>query len=396
MVEEITPTATPSPPGLATYWNALLKRKDVNGSLTLSENETRLITSLITNLINQTAANETSITVAMLNSKLNGIQKTVNNLLHVQNRPSEVKSWAQVAKGDTMRQMTNTLVDARPPPPKRLINEYKPSSLIIRRLPDTNPFPEMTPPEITSTINNVLKEIDAKLEDEQIQIKGVTRLQSGDLKIYAKSRAATKWLFEHKHKWTHKADPLLVTPPSKYPVILHSIPTIFDPTSVSFKTELCGENGIDQEKIQAIKWLGRPKEEGKTHGSIVLALFDKEVASKVEKGGLFLQNMYLPGARYNRPPMQCYRCLEMNHSARFCPNEPLCSSCGGSHESRTCNVEDTDLRCVKCWNTAKANPEGNLPDPTNEKFAHSVFSSICPIKKAVAPQSRRFFMNKKI
>ncbi|KAH9810951.1 hypothetical protein DFH28DRAFT_1224168 [Melampsora americana] len=116
MVEEITPTATPNPPGLATYWNALLKRKDVNGSLTLSENETRLISSLITNLINQASANETSITVAMLNSKLNGIQKTVNNLLNVQNRQPEVKSWAQVAKGNTMGQATTTLIDARPPP----------------------------------------------------------------------------------------------------------------------------------------------------------------------------------------------------------------------------------------------------------------------------------------
>lgn len=210
MVKETTPTATPNPPGLATYWNALLKRKDVNGSLTLSENKTRLMSSLITNLISQTSANKTSITVAMLNSKLNGIQKTVNNLLHVQNRPSEVKSWAQVAKGNTMGQTMTTVVDARPLPSKKLINKYKPSSLIIRRLPDTNPFPDMTPPEITSTINNVLKEIDAKLENEHIQVKGVTRLQSGDLKIYAKSRAATKWLFEHKHKWTHKADPLVM------------------------------------------------------------------------------------------------------------------------------------------------------------------------------------------
>ncbi|KAH9821807.1 hypothetical protein DFH28DRAFT_883024, partial [Melampsora americana] len=384
--------------GLATFWNALLKRKDINGSLTLSENETSLMTSLIANLINQSSANEKSIQITAITSKLNGLQKSVNNLLQTHARQTEAKSWSQVAKGNMTGQAKTKTVDVRPPPPppKKLINEYKPSSLVIRRLPDTTPFQNMTPPEITTIINKVLKDIEAKIDDEQILVKGVTRLQSGDLKIYAKSRTVTKWLFEHKHQWTHRADPLLVTPPSKYPVILHSIPTTFDPTNISFKTDLCQENGIDHTKIQNIKWLGRPKDDGKAHGSIIVILLDKEVAAKVERGGLFLKNMYLPGAKYNRPPMQCYRCLEMNHSARFCPNEPLCSSCGGDHETRTCNIEDTDLRCVKCWSTAKESNEGNPPDPNDEKFAHSVFSSTCPLKKEVAPQNRRYFMSKKI
>ncbi|KAH9808195.1 hypothetical protein DFH28DRAFT_910475 [Melampsora americana] len=347
MVEETTPTATPSPPGLATFWNALLKRKDINGSLTLSENETSLMTSLIANLINQSSANEKSIQITAITSKLNGLQKSVNNLLQTHARQIETKSWSQVAKGN-MTGQTKT------------------------------------------------KTVDAKIEDEQILVKGVTRLQSGNLKIYAKSRTVTKWLFEHKHQWTHRADPLLVTPPSKYLVILHSIPTTFEPTNISFKTDLCQENSIDHTKIQNIKWLGRPKDDGKAHGSIIVILLDKEVAAKVERGGLFLKNMYLPRAKYNRPPMQCYRCLEMNHSARFCPNEPLCSSCGGNHETRACNIEDTDLRCVKCWNTAKESNKGNPPDPNDEKFAHSVFSSTCPLKKEAAPQNRRYFMSKEI
>ncbi|EGF96988.1 uncharacterized protein MELLADRAFT_114685 [Melampsora larici-populina 98AG31] len=349
MVEETTPTLSPNP-GLETLWNTLLKRKDVNGSLTLSDNETKLISSLIKSSIHEASANKAANTITTLTQKLNDIQKTVNNLLRTQKTQQEVKSWAQVAKGNI----------------------------------------------ITIAINKALKEIDAKIEEELIQVKGVTRLQSGDLRIYAKSRIMTKWLFENKHKWTHRADPLLVTPPSKYPVILHSIPTYFEATDNFFKTELCKENGIEEIKVQSIKWLGRPKEDGKAHGSIILNLLDKEVAAKVEKGGLFLQSMYLPGAKYNRPPMQCYRCLEMNHSARFCPNEPLCSKCGGSHESRTCPIEDTDLRCAKCWNAAKENTDGELPNSADEKFAHSVFSSICPMKNDLAPQSRRFYMNKKL
>ncbi|KAG0150340.1 hypothetical protein CROQUDRAFT_21051, partial [Cronartium quercuum f. sp. fusiforme G11] len=73
--------------------------------------------------------------------------------------------------------------------------------------------------------------------------------------------------------------------------------------------------------------LGDPVNQGKKNGSLVLHLLDKDIATKIERTGLFLQNELYRGAHYVRSVPQCFRCWKMGHTAQWCKNSPVCNKC---------------------------------------------------------------------
>ncbi|KAG0144136.1 hypothetical protein CROQUDRAFT_710434 [Cronartium quercuum f. sp. fusiforme G11] len=109
-----------------------------------------------------------------------------------------------------------------------------------------------------------------------------------------------------------------------------------------FIESLVEQNSLVQDgDIIFFRWLGNPVEVKKDHGSMVLNVTNKELARKIEKGGLFYNYEYLQGVEYNRPSVfQCFRCLEVGHIAALCKAaKPTCVRCGKDHDLknlRTC------------------------------------------------------------
>ncbi|KAG0149176.1 hypothetical protein CROQUDRAFT_40245, partial [Cronartium quercuum f. sp. fusiforme G11] len=91
-----------------------------------------------------------------------------------------------------------------------------------------------------------------------------------------------RWLLDNKHKWTDLFSPELKTYPTRFPVILHAVPTSFDPTNLSHLQELGTQNRINPTLLQSARWLGDPVNQGKKNGSLVLHLLDKDIATKIE------------------------------------------------------------------------------------------------------------------
>ncbi|KAG0141955.1 hypothetical protein CROQUDRAFT_98134 [Cronartium quercuum f. sp. fusiforme G11] len=106
------------------------------------------------------------------------------------------------------------------------------------------------------------------------------------------------WLLNNKQKWTDLFCPELKTYLIRFPVILHAVPTSFDPTNPSHLQELGTQNQIDPTLLQSARWLGDPVNQGKKNRSLVLHLLDKDIATKIEQTGLFLQNELYQGAHY--------------------------------------------------------------------------------------------------
>jgi hypothetical protein len=50
-----------------------------------------------------------------------------------------------------------------------------------------------------------------------------------------------------------------------------------------------------------MRWLGNPQANKKDHGSIIMSLLNKEVAKKIEKGGLFFKGLFFKGALIRNP-----------------------------------------------------------------------------------------------
>ncbi|PLW05372.1 hypothetical protein PCASD_26777 [Puccinia coronata f. sp. avenae] len=139
-----------------------------------------------------------------------------------------------------------------------------------------------------------------------IEIAGIAQLPSKDLIIFTATRPQAQWPLTNKHIWTELVCAELKTFPTRFPVILHALPTHFDPANPTHLQELGRQNRIDPSLIQSAWWLGDPVKKGKHNGSLVLHLLNKDIASKIEKTGLFLQNKLYRGAHYTQSIPQCY------------------------------------------------------------------------------------------
>ncbi|MBW0493889.1 hypothetical protein O181_033604 [Austropuccinia psidii MF-1] len=85
-----------------------------------------------------------------------------------------------------------------------------------------------------------------------------------------------------------------------------------------------------------MQWLGHPKEEEKSHGSLVIYFTDKTLAHQILRGGLIFDGNFMRTMPYTQGPPQCFNCLKTGHMAFQCKNDPICSKCGNSHLPQDC------------------------------------------------------------
>ena len=132
----------------------------------------------------------------------------------------------------------------------------------------------------------------------QSSSSSISVLPSKDFKIYTSKQSKACWLLGNKHQCTTQVWASLTTFPNRYPVLLHTIPSQFEPNNQSHLEALGTQNRIDPALIQSARWLNNPTANGKKNGTIVLQLLDKNIALKIKKAGLFLQNKLHRGAHH--------------------------------------------------------------------------------------------------
>ncbi|MBW0584893.1 hypothetical protein O181_124608 [Austropuccinia psidii MF-1] len=235
------------------------------------------------------------------------------------------------------------------------VNRFKLAYITLRsKVGHPKPFENLSAHSVQTKINQVLKDVNAKVYEESIFVSAVVKFTNGTIKLCAKNKASVRWLLENKHKWTHLADPSFITSPNLYHVIIHSCPAFFDISDESDISELCEQNDIDRKEIKKVRWLKTPNIEEKNFGSLVISLENRNLAYDIIKGGdLLFKGNLLRAARYQPGPPQCYNCLHVGHLALACKNKPVCIKCGEEHILRE-----------------------------YLKYHHSAYSSYCPIKKA--------------
>jgi hypothetical protein len=365
-------------PDFFSFMSDLISHPEPNGSVIITADKVKLVANLLG--VEKLTSTHTLSSLEKIMSRIDLLEKSISP--PPSSKKTSAAAWTSAVKNKPTLVLAQPVV--RPPPSKRIINEFKPSSFIIRKVPDSRPFFQKSPSDITKITNAILSEINAKTEDgTPITVKGVATLPSGDFKFFTQSRFASKWLLEHKHEWTSLCDSTLITPPSTFPVIVHSVPISFTPLNKSSVSELCKENDIDPKIVHTVRWLGSPESNKKSHGSLIINLLDKNIAQKVERGGLFYKFLFLRGAHYKKSPLQCFQCLEVGHTAQTCKNPPICKFCGDGHNSRDCSADDYNENCVKCIQHEK---DLELPtgiDENNVRFRHSPTSNKCPLKTKI-------------
>ncbi|MBW0578413.1 hypothetical protein O181_118128 [Austropuccinia psidii MF-1] len=82
------------------------------------------------------------------------------------------------------------------------------------------------------------------------------------------------------------------------------------------------QNKLPKEKVLRIHWLGHPKEEEKSHSSVVIQFTDKTTAQQLLQGGLVFDGTFMRKMPYTPGPIQCFNCLKTGHQAHMCKEDP--------------------------------------------------------------------------
>ncbi|MBW0516527.1 hypothetical protein O181_056242 [Austropuccinia psidii MF-1] len=254
------------------------------------------------------------------------------------NHPSQTTnppSFAEITAGP--RNMNKLSLPKRPPlaicqNQIQEINKFKKYHIIIRsKFGAPKPFEKISSQEACNTINKVLMEISPTCEHAPIRIRAFTQYPSRDIKLYTRSKMEACWLLENRASWTHKADPLFITSPPTFPIIVHSCPTYVDVDDEICRNALLQQNEIEKKHVNRIQWLGHPKEEDKAHGSLVIHFTERLLAQQILWGGLIFNGNFMRTMAYTPGPAQCFNCLKTGHQAFQCKENPTCSKCGRTH-----------------------------------------------------------------
>ncbi|KAA1117536.1 hypothetical protein PGT21_013610 [Puccinia graminis f. sp. tritici] len=219
----------------------IFANRNPDGSIFIHSDKVNSLLPLLE--IEKIASIQTLSLVEKITARLDSFERSLNSV--VKSSSKSLPSWVSVPKnGIPPKLIPHTVANRPPPPPNRVLNEFKSAFFIIRKtIPDSRPFFQLSVSDITDRVNKALKDIEAKTDDgSSISVKGAARLPSGDFKFFTHTRFAANWLLEHKHEWTHLCDPNLITPPSTFPAILHSVPISFTPSNPSSLADLSLQN----------------------------------------------------------------------------------------------------------------------------------------------------------
>lgn len=286
------------------------------------------------------------------------------------------KSWANAVKPPS----SSALPTPKPmnPPSNRVINEFKSAKVIIRVPDSINPFANIQPKDLLCKINAALLLVGAKIDGNPIQALGASRMQSGNLLIHTANRPTARWLLWNRHEWTSTVHKDFVTSRPSHPVLLQLVPSSYDPSSTPFIQELITQNRLPVDAIQDCRWLVQPTA-SKNHGLIIVSFTDKSLATKIEKGDLFLDGLCLPGRRFDRSPLQCHQCQGIGHIASRCRHQAICARCGEGHNTRDCANEDIQT-CARCFHHDQKTSSSPI-DKFDKRYSHSPKSLSCPLRK---------------
>lgn len=244
-------------------------------------------------------------------------------------------------------------------------------------------------------LNSHLTKSQVKLAETSktcIEVKSIQRHMSNDMVLYLESPSIADSLRKQANVWLSAFSSRLAIKPDTYAVLVHCIPTSFNPQNPDHLEDLIASNGDRLANITAVRWMN-PKvieEEQKRYSSIIILLNDRDAAQRCVKDQLWYRFNKKRTELGRRPPTRCFNCLKTGHSAAACPSPPLCPYCADGHHAHTCSLKGkTPPKCTSCAREKmKKDTHVNIKvifaaNPTD--MMHSPFDPKCAVRQTPTP-----------
>lgn len=222
------------------------------------------------------------------------------------------------------------------------------------------------------------------------------RHPSNNLVIYTTTANQADRLREQGELWLSKFSANLTIKKPVCPVVVHRIPTSFNPTNPDHIRMLEAMNP-DTFKTPPIfvKWISQQAvQRGASHSSIRIGFASAEQAKEAVETKVFY-------GRYNKrtehgraAKAKCMNCLQDSHTSRHCKENGMCPYCAKDHPADTCDLKGKlTSNCTACARHLKKNDKKidlqALFSTTPASLHHSPLDPTCPTRIAKVVDKER-------
>lgn len=226
-----------------------------------------------------------------------------------------------------------------------------------------------------------------------VSVRGITRNNfTGEIHFHLNSQEGLKEVSALKtDAWIVSVNRDLCLKRRIYPIIVHGIPTTFNPESRVQLHNFIEENQGVLDSTTKVVWANKHSiATGKPFSSLIIHLFDPMAANQAITNRIVFKHLLKVAEKSTKRIKQCYTCLDYGHYAKTCSEDlRACSHCAGQHHYDACTKRAAPIRCVNCVHHIldtdfPDNPSAtvkNLSDAQTILCTHSAFSNSCPLRK---------------
>lgn len=226
-------------------------------------------------------------------------------------------------------------------------------------------------------------------DTKPIQIHSFHRHPLNDLVLYTTSQEQAKALHAQSEKWIPLVSSHLTLHNPVHIVVVHGIPTPFNPTNPQHMSMLKAMNPDTLEPAPLfVKWISpNAFQQGATHSSIRIGFAETDQAKRAVETKVFYGrfNKKTEFGRKNKP--RCMNCLEDSHITRYYRAKLMCPYCAKPHTADKCDLHGRlTTKCTACARQMqKADPAFDLNSifaETPRHLRHSPLDPTCPARIA--------------
>lgn len=261
--------------------------------------------------------------------------------------------------------------------------------------PDQPVLTDQPTPRLLVALNSLLATNQIKVQETSkapVEVKSIQRHTFNNLILHLESPSHADALRKSANKWLPAFSGSLTLKPETHAILIHGIPTTFNPQNPKHLEDLIASNGDRLSSLKSIRWMNAKaiEEEKKNYSSIILFLTDREAAQRCVRDQIWYRFNKKRTELGKKRPSRCFNCLKAGHTAAACKDKPLCPYCGDEHHSHTCPKKGaTPPKCTSCAREKrKADPLVNLKGvfaSNHIDLLHSPFDPKCSVRQAQTP-----------